>query len=210
MLSFGELIDECRENFGPPPRDLTPREARDFKLQASLSMRWYFFRTGDKLKLILDDQALLRDQGRVVWGALVQANNVLFDPDNRMTLPANAIYSTERYFDDRVDELRRLGRELFDLKGTRPRDPELTRFANIVTSETRRVMKKQIPPEYCDDRKVYFTTLLIQPSHLPDGYLAEGFFPLVICPGETPATMILPAHYWPKGLRRIWADNGRG
>jgi len=46
----------------------------------------------------------------------------------------------------------------------------------------------------------------IQPSHLPAGHLASGFFPLLICPEKTEAVMVLPCPYWPEELREAWGE----
>ena len=168
-------------------------------------MNFIWVLTRDKLRSVVLDQDMLRDQGRVVWGALVQANSVLFDPDNRQTLPANVIYSPDLWFDNNVPALRGLARGLFDLKGKNPADKELRSFARAITNELLRTMRLPLPRSLTDNREVYFTTCLVQPSHLPSGHLATGFFPLLICPDKTDAVMILPAEYWPEELCAAWS-----
>src|SRR6516165_5031941 len=80
MPSFGEMIQECRENFGPAPREMRPEEQDEFRLRPSCLMRIIFLLSMDKLRLVVRHQNLLRDHGRVVWGFLVQANQILFNP----------------------------------------------------------------------------------------------------------------------------------
>ena len=65
-------------------------------------------------------------------------------------------------------------------------------------------MRLQLPLSISQDREVYLTTCLIQPSHLPGGHLATGYFPLVICPEKTDAVMIVPAWFWPREARWAW------
>ena len=129
----------------------------------------------------------------------------MFDPDNRRTLPGNLIYSPDTYFDDRLPQLRQVASGLFELKGTAPGDKELRKFARAITDEMARTMRLPLPRSLSQGREVYFTTCLIQPSHLPDGFLAAGYFPLLICPEETDVVMILPERYWPDELREVWA-----
>jgi hypothetical protein len=203
-LDFAEMINKCRNSFGVAPRRLSAEDARAFKLNPSLMMRLLMFLTGDKLRSVLREQHILRDQGRLVWGALVQANQILFDPRNRMVLPANVIYSPDAHFDGRVEVLQELASGIFDLKGSSA-DDEMEQFARAVTNETARTMRLPLPRSLCEGKEAYFTTCLIQPAHLPGGCLAAGFFPLVICPEKTDAVMILPASYWPKQLRDAWA-----
>lgn len=203
----GAVLDKCRERFGRAPRELDADEQAYCRLQPSFFMRLVFFLTFDKLRLVTRDQERLRDHGWVVWGALVQANEVLFNPSNRQTLPANVIYSTDAFYDDEPDLLQDLASGLFELKGTDPDDEELERFANAVTDELARNMKLRLPASICEGRKVYFTTCLIHPPHLPGGYLAQGVFPLLICPEQTDAVMILPSRYWPRDLRERWMSD---
>ena len=206
MSDFAQLIHQCRAKFGSPPRELRPEQQQAFRLKPSLLMRFVFLVSGDKLHTIMRYQHALRDRGRVVWGFLVQANQTLFDPTNRQTLPANVIYSPDPYFDTRVSFLQSLAQGLFELKGTSPGDQELERFAAAITDELARTMRLTLPGSLCEGREVCLTTCLIQPSHLPGGYLADGYFPLVICPEQTEAVMILPVDYWPQELRQTWGQ----
>jgi hypothetical protein len=170
-------------------------------------MRFVFLLSRDRLCAVWRDQHALRDQGRVVWGFLVQANQSLFDPGNRWVLPASVLYSPSTYFDDRVPLLEGVARDLFRLKGNMPEDEELKPFARALTDEMARPMRLQLPRSLCEGKKAYLTTCLIQPSHLPGGYLAVGYFPLLIWPEGTKSVMVLPARYWPEELRELWRES---
>lgn len=206
MGAQNEMIQRCRESFGPAPRALAREDQKAFRLRPSFLTRVVFWLIGDKLRSVLRDQNILRDHGRVVWGFLVQANRILFEPTNRQVLPANVIYSPDAYFDDHAPELGDVAGALFQLKGSSPGDEELERFAAAITDERARTMRLALPRSLCSGKEAYFTTCLIQPSHLPGGCLAAGYFPLVICPDRTKAVMVLPAVYWPEKLRDGWAD----
>ena len=104
-----------------------------------------------------------------------------------------------------MDDLQALAGGLFQLKGDSPEDEELERVANAITDELKRTLRLALPRSVTDGRKIFFTTCFIQPSHLPDGFLAQGFFPLIVYPEETDAVMILPANYWPEELFESWA-----
>src|SRR5205085_11760214 len=41
------------------------------------------------------------------------------------------------------------------------------------------------------------------------GYLALGWFPLLVCPGRTKQNMLLPLRHWPRGLLHLWRDADR-
>jgi hypothetical protein len=202
---MGEVIRACRQRFGSPPRALSADEQRSFRINPSWFLKAMLNLTGDKLRVIIRQQDLLRDSGHVVWGCLVQANNALFSPRSHQVLPANVIYSPDAFFDSRVSVLQNIAQGLFELKGTRPPDKELRKFASAITNELARTMRLPLPPSISQQKEVYLTTCLIQPSHLPAGHLAAGYFPLVICPEKTDAVMILPAWYWPEEAQEAWS-----
>ena len=194
-----DLLKACRDKFGPAPRELNREEKASFHLGLSVLMRTLLFLTGDKLRLILRDQRILRDQGKIVWGVLVQANSALFDPANRQTLPVNLLYSPDPSCDDQIPMLQDLASAIFQLKSATPGNAQLRQFSLAVSNETLRTMRLRVPRSLWEGaEEVYFTTCFIHPPHLPSGFLAANFFPLVICPEKTEAVMVLPSQYWPR------------
>ncbi len=175
-----DIIDACRERFGPPPRSLHATDAKACRLELPSQLEDLFAQTNDPMLRILVDQSLLRDRGQVVWGHLVQANQMLFDPNNTKPLPANVVYSLDAYFDGRVGLLEKIGYGLFSHKGSVPDDRELQEFVRVITDERERIMRRELPRSYCNGRSVYFTTCFIVPEHLPSGYLAETEFPMLV------------------------------
>lgn len=200
------LLHQCRINLGPAPREVSRAERNYFNIGLSFFMRSLLFLTGDKLQVILRAQTILRDQGRVVWGALLQANQRLFDPANRRTLPANLLYSPDSYFDENLPTLQELASEINQLKDTMPGNAQLKQLVLALSNKTLRTMRLRIPGAMCQAKEVFFTTCLIHPPHLPSGYLAASFFPIVICPERTEAVMILPSHYWPEAMCKLWLN----
>ena len=87
-----------------------------------------------------------RDHGRVVWGFLVQANQVLFDPSNSGVRPAVLLYSPDTYFDDNVEVLAELAAGLFELKGSSTGNPEIDQFVSAITNEMARTDRLPLPP----------------------------------------------------------------
>jgi hypothetical protein len=198
------LLRACRDLFGPPPRPLSGLNADRLALPPELEAA--FVASKDGLLRILQDQDRLLARGQVFWGQLVQANQILFQPENRMTLPANVIYSTDPFFDGRLALLSSMARGLFAQKGSTRADRELQRFVDAVTDEMTRVLRQEMPHSYTGGRSVNFATCFIQPSHLPDGYLTRSSFPVVANPEQTPAMMLLPSRFWPAELVSHWRE----
>jgi hypothetical protein len=198
------LIRACRTRFGPPPRVLGPADADAYRLRLEPELEAMFRESGDPMLRILADQEALRDRGEVVWGRLVQANQILFDSSNKYTAPANAIYSLDPYFDGRGDILGGIAHGLFARKGSVPGDRELREFVRVITDERERIMRRELPRGYCGGRSVYFTTCFIQPGHLPGNRIARPLFPLLVNFRETESVMVLPSRFWPTELVSQW------
>lgn len=199
-----EAIQSCRTRFRPPPRVLDALDAQACRLQLSPDLMRALTRARDPLLCVLTDHAALCDRGQIVWGALVQGNNLLFDRENRLTAPANVVYSLDPYFDGRPLELLRLAHGLFAQKGGTPADQGLGEFVQTITDETTAILRRELPRNYCGGRSVYFATCFVQPSHLPRHFLAQSTFPLLVNFAETPAVMLLPSRYWPATLASRW------
>ena len=196
------VIRSCRELFRQAPKECRPEDriALDPRLEQAL------VESNDGLLRILQDQDILLARGQVFWGQLVQANQILFKPENRMTCPANVIYSTDPFFDGRLSLLTSMARGLFSQKGSTRASHEMQGFVDAVTDEMTRVLRRELPHSYTGGRSVCFATCFIQPAHLPHGYLNRPSFPVIVAPEETPAMMLLPARYWSSDLVSPWRE----
>jgi hypothetical protein len=194
------VIRSCRERFGDAPREFRTGD----RITLDPELERAFVESNDGLLRILQDQDALLTRGRVVWGQLVQANQILFNPQNRLTCPANAIYSTDPFFDGRLALLGSMAGGLYAQKGSKRANRELQGFVDAVTNEMARVLRREMPRSYTGGRPVCFATCFIQPAHLPHGYLNRSSFPVIVNPEETPTMMLLPARYWPPDLVSHW------
>jgi hypothetical protein len=157
------------------------------------------------IEVFLRQNLLLRD-GDVVWGALVQANRLLFKA-GRHDHPARVIHSADPSLDDGLDRLRTIASRLFQLKGTLPDDPGQRHFAEMITDETECGMGWTVPKGITGGPEVRSTGLMVFRRHLPGGVLRSGWFPLLTHP-STSAVMIVPWRYWPDDLVEIWKGKG--
>ncbi|MFF9066045.1 hypothetical protein ACF09E_11870 [Streptomyces sp. NPDC014891] len=151
----------------------------------------------DPLAEILKAQHILLAEGRLVWGALVQANSALF-ARGRDDLPAAVIYSPDTaVFDDSPGLLLDIAQELYRLKGTGQRAPELAAFSRMIASEMDREMQLEVPRQLAGSATVYCTDIIVARRHLPGRVLNEQVVPLFIAPERTAMTMMLPSRFWP-------------
>lgn len=159
----------------------------------------------DPLLRQLDARDVLLRQGRVVWGALVQANVGLFEP-GREDLPACLLYGPGDDYDDAVPALTELAAEVFRLKDSTPEDTSLRALAAALTDEYARPSRLDVPPRLTRGPQAALTTALLHRAHLPGGRLRGRFFPLLIAPELTPWTLPLPGAFWGPELLTAWRD----
>src|SRR5581483_9966412 len=148
---FGTWIEECRETFraahagwkvrlgfvpkpGPDPADRVPNTLR----------RPYQF---------------LYDFGTVVWACRVQANRLLYEPGND-DLPGILVYSTDRHFDARPQDLREISHAVHDLKYTAPVDADLRAVADHITDDYNLTAKTPLTPKLTGGRRVWLGATL--------------------------------------------------
>ncbi|MFD5110057.1 hypothetical protein [Streptomyces cinereoruber] len=185
-------ITQCRAALGEAPRRFSWFD----KFSYLRIPRSDWVEREDPLAQILKDQNLLLAEGRLVWGALVQANSALFER-GRDDLPAAVIYSPDAVFDDSPDLLLDIAQKLYRLKGTRQQDPELAAFSRMLASEMDREMQMEVPRRLTGSVTVYCTDIIVARRHLPGRVLNEQVFPLLIAPERTAMTMMLPSRFWP-------------
>lgn len=158
----------------------------------------------DGLAQFFKQQELLLTEGHIVWGAVVQANTLLFKPGDA-DCPALLVHSPDRYFDSRPRELRLIGATFFSFKHTDATDPELKEVARLVTDEMDRSMGFELPTVF-SSKPVRSATFMVFRKHVPNGVLSAGLFPILTHP-STQAVMMLPFEFWPIEFIVLWKEN---
>jgi len=191
------LLQQVREKLGPPPRRFGWGEW--FYLRASPPswvagdrfFRQFYWRMKD-----------LRRNGAVVWGGLVQANALLFEPgaDDH---PASVLYSTDAWYETHPDELARLASSLYAVKATHQDDAELQEFSRVLEDELDRAPGLRVPHALTGGRDVYHTSVMVIRKHLPGRLLRGISFPLLVDP-QRHLVQIVPSRYWPEAMVTYW------
>lgn len=191
-----QALSRVRGNLASRRRELTPA---GWAAVAGARPAW--MRATDALSEAVDKQAMLLAEGKIVWGSVVQANNLLFKPGDS-DHPAMLVYSREPELDARPAELRAIAQRIFKLKGATPRDPVERAIADKVTNEMDRTMGWRVPVELTA-RHVLSAAVMVWRKHLPDGVLTGATVPLLVH-DATKAVMIVPAQFWPEAIVKPW------
>ena len=161
---------------------------------------------GDALHDHIETQRLLLKKGTVVWAAVVQANEKLYELNNHW-YPAELICSTDPHFDSHPFELENLANAVFTLKGTEPDAPELQRLAAEITDEMTRSFGDPLPTPWLNDftngRNIRRYSVILDRYHLPERILTERLVPVLTHAGCN-NVMVLPASNWGPKMLELW------
>ncbi|MDR2677924.1 MAG: hypothetical protein LBB51_00610 [Zoogloeaceae bacterium] len=169
----------------------------------------------DPLNASIRNFPTLLREGRVVWGALIQANGKLFEPGTD-DLPAEVVYSIDGSVLPGV--LLPVAQALFALRKQLPpqADDALKKCADYLNAEIVRVFGWRVPallasapgvPKRIPD-SLRISTLWVLRKHLPHGYLENTVLPLLVCDTCPGHVMVVPSSAWPAMLLAQWnTDN---
>lgn len=195
-----EVLVQVNEELGEPPRKLRRSERRVLQLRKPLSLRLGRDRRFDE---IFKYQKRLLVNGRAVWGALIQANVLLFEPGPD-DCPAAILYSTDPQMDPIL--LQEVASTLMQFKGKRVKNRELQHLGDHLKDEYVVDMKYPIPKDLTDGFPCYYTCIWVQRSHIAGGVLRGRLFPLLALPEETEATMVVHHEFWPDWFtQHMWS-----
>lgn len=159
---------------------------------------WLKENTSDPLNGQIDDAKLLFEEGKLVLGCLIQANELLYQDDNRRDCPACFLYSEKDYFHDHWEELLELAEILamYKYKEYESCPPYLHEIVHVIKDERIRNCNYILPKEFTSGRKIYYTTVLVYPRHLPERKIEGSFLPLLVYPEQTVNSIVLPKYFW--------------
>ena len=197
--SMRTLLTSLRRSFGTGRMLHASRSVR----QSHVSAPAWLAAHADPVRVLYEKQDVLLRKGRIVWGALVEADGALFEAgeDDR---PGLLVYSLDAYFDARPAELAALGVRLAGLKATpgTSATSEPRRLGQQIRNDSGRPLDVPLPTAL-SARAVLLTSFMGVRAHLPDGILGADWFPLLAHPSSV-IPMIVPCMFWPPALRAAW------
>lgn len=155
------------------------------------------------LAIIYKDASILYKEGIVANSCLVQANELLFKK-GIFDCPACVLFSTDKYYDDNIEELETIATQLYSYKDVENAPNNIRRFTDAITDEHSTLLNVKLPDEITNGRAVYYTSIVVHRKHIPDRYLKHRYVPLLVAPNKTKASIILPKHYWSEEMLDVW------
>ena len=183
------------------PGEDTAADENALQARAQVEIRRPQWLPGDKLEYLFDNLPELLRNGRVVWGAVVQANQTLFKRSTNNGAPGEVVY----------DPLGRIPRgdlvefahRIYALKESAPENRDLMPVHEHLTSEMTRAFGMDIATSFIA-YPVKLSTTYFDRQHLPHGKLVLSVLPLLLHDGCPSAVIPLPAKFWPSDLLAEW------
>jgi Fe-S cluster assembly iron-binding protein IscA len=191
------ILDRVCDRLGDPPRNFRRDEWPDLVIPEPA------WAADDDIRVIFRDQRFLYEEGEVVWGAFVQANNVLSRPGPG-NHPGTLIYCRHPDVDDDPGLLLDIARRLGRLKEEASDDPDEERYGRMLADEMKRAMRWRAPETLTDGLPVYSTSVMVCRRHIPGRILVRTHVP-ILRHRDTVATLIVPHRFWPRPFREEWA-----
>lgn len=154
----------------------------------------------DDITRFFDQRDRVLQTGKIVWAALIQANNALFeigdrnhggeivyDPEGRMPF-ADLLTATEM---------------IADLKGKKNLDPEQQYIGDYLENERIRVFGLDVPASILP-YPLKISTTFFDRKHLPDGLISLSYFPILL--DQEGVAVVVPSIYWSAAFRQQWMD----
>lgn len=148
---------------------------------------------------VFNNKNTLLKQGKICYGALLQANSMLFK-SGLGNNPAVILYSFDSYFEQNPQELRQLGAELFKYKNMTACPPELQYTISLIKNERSHIQNLKLPLNFTKGREVFFTVVMVVRKHLPRRKITGYIFPVLAAPEICKGAIILPKNYWTDNL----------
>lgn len=158
----------------------------------------------DPLQRLNRDVPKLLRSGRVVWGALVQANNRLFDPKFFGIAPGEILYDPLGKVDR--GDLYSIAARLLNMKSDQQSDPALEKYREHLLAETTRIFAWCTPPSLLPYPLLASTTIFNSEINFPGYAMVNPVIPILVsdeCPG---CIIIAPWQLWPKAVFDEWNE----
>jgi hypothetical protein len=163
--------------------------------------------SSDQLTTLFRHANTLFTEGTVVWGQVIQANELMFEGGND-NCPGEVVYSLKDPQRADPEYLEHVALELYSLKGTEPNNPELAQIAEYLTDETIRVYGLPVPSVVSPLYQCQISTTFFVRKHLPGRRLLASLLPIIVNPRKPHVALPLPERYWPPELLDWWFDQG--
>jgi TPR repeat protein len=163
--------------------------------------------SNDALVRAFNAYPTLLQEGKLAWAHIIQANHNLFK-SGEGDCPAEVVFDPKGALGPLelapvAQQLAALRARLPTLSESDPAERPLWEIASHLEAETTRVFGLGTPAQI-SDRGLRISSLYIHRRHLPQGFLQQSYFPILMSEKCFGAVMLLPSRWWPRELLALW------
>lgn len=157
---------------------------------------------GDELYKQILAMPTLYQQGKIVWGCVVDTPEVMYHAGDEHCVGEIIYDPTGRTTPSKLVEL---AQQLYQLRGKKARHSDQLMYIQHTNTEHSRLSYHPYPASL-SEHPIRISNIWFWQDHLPNGMLSMSYFPIIICHDEKylGQAMVLPAWFWPKKLRDEW------
>lgn len=168
---------------------------------------WDFLQFGmQRLSRVRDALPRLIHNGRMVWGAIIQANNSVTKPGGMAAAPGEVLYDPRGLLP--AETLAENAALLFRLREAQPDNVALQEYRDHLNAETTALFGWQTPPEF-NPYPMLASTFCIRTALLPGKRVVSRILPLIISDEDPGTVVIAPWGLWPKEFYEDWCGSLR-
>ena len=153
----------------------------------------------DPMNYIYDNTSTFLADTKINYGCIIQANELLFDKNDKHDCPATFITSDSEYVNNNPELLLYLADDIYAYKHTEigfvPQHLKSV-VESIQDEHDRNRFVNKINFKDGNSASVYIITMMVFRNHLPKSYLTKRIYPLLTNFEKSKTAMILPQKYW--------------
>jgi len=154
---------------------------------------------GTAIRLMVKTRAISNgrrelEQTPVALAAVVQANHVLFDPDEAETAPAVLVWADSGPLQHNPVAIQEVARRLQTVRETGGHTPEQKRLARLLRDENSNFVNEPLPESVVGAPNLYWTVTYIPPDTVGGCLPGHGLLPILF--NQSGLKSIIPAFAW--------------
>lgn len=201
-MNYAGVLDRIGKTMGRAPRSLL------FRGKWRMSPPDWLADDPYTQELFRHQDTLLK-RGRLAWGAVVQANLILFSntgPHAHLGSGSDLIWSDDPACINDPTPMLGVAPQLFEFKQGRTYDAETDQLGALLADEMLRKRRIPIPYAWSPAFPAVMSSIYLDRAHLPDRRLGGKLLPLLVLPEVTDTIMMVPGFLWPSDfIARTWS-----
>ncbi len=200
-MDYDDILKQVEAALGAAPRSFGLMDRLTWYKQDLPYWDW----KNDDIHPSVDYWKRVFAHGRLTWGHLVQANNLMYEKSD-VNYPGEVLIWHDRSQPFDFHMCTYAARTLYALKGTSSEltDEEERVFAQNLEGEMHRSYGVPVPARIAQGVDLRTSTIFFQRRHIPNKVITAPLFPLLYLEEGPMVPVMVPHKFWPKEFLAVW------